>query len=99
MKTLEDFLKELKFKGPREFHPGVVVDPENKRIDIYLEDVSYHSEWIKGEGGDIGLYRAMDDNRVIGAALPLNVWKGKFPILILDKLPEEKLLEDSSSTS
>lgn len=82
--TLKEFLEEHKIDGPREFHPSVHVDVENKRVEIYLEDVSFYSEWIKGEGADIGIYKAMDNNRVVGAALPLNIWKGKFPVCIND---------------
>lgn len=77
---------EKMFGGLREFHPCVMVDPENKCVEIVLEDVSYYAEWIKGEGADIAIYHAISpDNRVVGAFLPLRVWKGKFPITFLNK--------------
>lgn len=80
--TFLEFLNSL--GGPKEFHPGVIVDPiYGKAVEIYLEDVSYYAEWIKGEGGDIAIYRANDDDRVVGAYLPLRVWKGQFPVSIL----------------
>lgn len=40
-------------------------------VSLLTEDVPYYAEWIKGQGADICLYRAMDDHRVIGANLPL----------------------------
>lgn len=77
---------EKMFGGIRDFNPFVIVDPENKYVEIVLEDVSYHAEWIKGEGADIAIYHALSpDNRVVGAFLPLRVWKGKFPVEILKK--------------
>jgi hypothetical protein len=65
------------FGKPRKFKPHVVMDIDNQCIHINLEDCESYSEWIKGEGGDITLQRAMNDNRVIGALLPLRKWKGK----------------------
>lgn len=47
-------------------------------VSIMTEDVAFYAEWIKGEGGDISLYRALDDNRLIGALLPLRNWSGVF---------------------
>lgn len=76
------FLKEHKLEGNSEFHPGAMVDVDNRRVEILLEDVAYYAEWIKGEGADISIYRAMDDNRVIGGVFELREWKGQFPISI-----------------
>lgn len=47
-------------------------------VSIMTEDVPYYAEWITGEGGDISLYRAEDDKRLIGALLPLRNWNGVF---------------------
>lgn len=67
----------------RDFHPNVLVDTENKFVQIFLEDCSFYAEWIKGEGADIAIYRANDDNRVVGAMLPLRIWKGQLPVDII----------------
>lgn len=71
---------EREFGPLRMFNPHIEVDPINKRVHIFLEDCSYHAEWIKGESGDVALYRANDDNRVVGAFLPLRKWGGNFPV-------------------
>lgn len=65
------------------FQQHVFVHPECGTIDIVLEDVSCHHEWIHGEGADISIWRAMTDNRVVGATLPLRNWKGSLPVDIL----------------
>lgn len=76
-------LIEKEFGKLKEFHPSILIDTKNKFVEIHLEDCAYYAEWIKGEGGDISIYRANDDNRVVGAFLPLRIWKGKFPIEII----------------
>jgi hypothetical protein len=83
MKTLGDLLKQLKLGSPKLFQPSITVCPKEKRICVILEDVSYYSEWIKDEDGDIGIYRAMDDKRVVGAFLPLRIWTGDLPVSII----------------
>jgi hypothetical protein len=54
-------------------YPSIYRDPENQRVTIILEDVPMHAVWVGNEDGDITLYRAMDDNRVVGAFLPLRI--------------------------
>lgn len=74
----------IKEFGPlKGFQPHAVANTHGNCLQIFLEDCSYYAEWIKGEGGDIALYRAMDNNRVVGANLPLTKWNGKFPIDIV----------------
>lgn len=68
---------------PRPFQQHVLVHPEHGTIEIILEDVSCHHEWIHGEGANISIHRAMGDNRVVGATLPLRNWKGYLPVDIL----------------
>lgn len=71
---------EKEFGKPKAFQQHAIIDPENKTIAIFLEDCSYHAEWIRGEGADIALYRANDDDRVVGAMLPLRQWTGRFAV-------------------
>ncbi len=52
--------------------PLTYVSDDVDRVTIILEDVPHYGEWIKGEDGDVALYRAMDDNRIVGAFLPFN---------------------------
>jgi hypothetical protein len=79
-----DLVKFIEAHKPTgDFQPNVLVDPENKRASVFLEDVPYYGEWIKGEDGDIVLYRAQEDDRVIGAFLPLRKWDGVFPVSII----------------
>ena len=76
-------LLEKQFGKLKEFQPHVTIDVENKRLTIFLEDCSFYAEWIDGEDGDIAIYRAVDDGRVVGAFLPLRKWNGKLPIFVL----------------
>ena len=79
-----DILEYIQRHTPtKKFQPGVIVDVANRAVDIFLEDVSFYAEWLKGEGADMAVYRAQDDDRVVGARLPLRVWNGKFPVEIL----------------
>lgn len=48
------------------------VSEEGHSITIHLEpNVQEYGDWINGEGADICLLRARDDDRVVGACLPL----------------------------
>ena len=76
---LEKFMRK---HPPGPFVQSVWVRPEFGIVEIALEDVSYHVEWIKGEGADIGIWRAQDDDRVVGATLPLRNWKRSFGVAI-----------------
>lgn len=75
-KDFDEFFKLFKGRKKRKFRPSILIDQRVKCLDIILEDCAYYFEWIKGEGGDIGLYRAVyacEDKkaeRVIGARLP-----------------------------
>ena len=86
--SIEDFLKdaELKFGPQQPFQPNVWIRADIGVIDITLEDVACYHEWIKGEGADISIWRAMNDNRVVGATLPLRNWKGTLPVDISESL-------------
>lgn len=76
---LADFLRGRK---PKKFQQHVWVRPDVGLVEIYLEDVSYHAEWIKGEGADIAILRANDKtNRVVGVVLPLRKYDGKFRLM------------------
>lgn len=55
----------------------VLTSNEGQCVTILTEAVATHAEWIKGEGADICLYRALDDNRLVGALLPLRNWNGQ----------------------
>jgi len=81
-KTLMEVLLSVK---PVQFNPGVVIDVKNKRVTIILENVPYYGEWLHSEDGDIAIYRAMDNHRVVGAFLPLRVWNGNFPVSIINE--------------
>jgi hypothetical protein len=48
------------------------VDEESSLVELILDTKrSTYGEWIKGEGGDICLYRDMETNKVVGCRLPL----------------------------
>jgi hypothetical protein len=64
--SIETFMKR-EFGPLQPFTPHAFIDRENRCIEIVLEDVSSYNEWIKGEGADISLIRAMDGDRVVGA--------------------------------
>ena len=50
----------------------LVVDREAKCVELFLDpNTGDYSEWIKGEGADIGLIRSFDSDRVVGVRLPL----------------------------
>jgi hypothetical protein len=53
--------------------PSLFVNEAGRCVDVFLEDVPFYGEWIKGEGADICLHRAQDDDRIVGATLPLRV--------------------------
>jgi hypothetical protein len=73
--SLEQLMKQLA-KRKRKFHPSVWVQPKHGLIEICLEDVACYHEWIRGEGADISIWRAMKDKRVVGVTLPLRKWEG-----------------------
>lgn len=79
MKTMgiQDLLEE-RFEKP--FQPNILIQPNVGTIEIVLEDVSCYHEWINKEGADISIWRAMDDDRVVGATLPIRKWNGSMDI-------------------
>lgn len=50
--------------------PYLWVNEVGGTVEIALENVHCHHEWIRGEGADIAIWRAMDDERIVGATLP-----------------------------
>lgn len=51
---------------------SVFICRDSNSIEVYLDNTkSSYSEWIKGEGADIGLLRDQETNRVVGVRLPL----------------------------
>lgn len=71
MKLPPDIAKQLSsrrrvlFKGP-----VMDVNEDGQIVQLFTEDVPHYGDWIPGEGADICLYRAMDDNRIVGCCLP-----------------------------
>lgn len=48
------------------------INEPSSSVELFLDTkVNYYGEWIKGEGGDICLYRDMETNKVVGCHLPL----------------------------
>ena len=68
----------------KEFQPHIILNSDDKTLTIHMEDCSYYADWIKGEGADIAIYRANDDNRIVGAILPLKDGIEKMEILNLN---------------
>ena len=51
---------------------SIYVHRDGKAIDVSLDThEAFYSDWIKGEGGDISLYRSQETNKVVGAFVPL----------------------------
>jgi len=50
----------------------VCVSEAGDAVELYLDtSIATYSEWIKGEGADIGLMRSRETDRVVGVRLPL----------------------------
>lgn len=48
------------------------VSEEGKAVELLLDtNLSTYSEWLPGEGADIGLIRELGTDRVVGVRLPL----------------------------
>ena len=55
---------------------SIYVSRDGNALDICLDtSVNYYGDWIKGEGGDISLYRDQENDKVAGAHLPLHAQK------------------------
>lgn len=67
---VEKALTEI-FGKPRKFKPYVSVNKRGNTLEVYLEEVNCYHDWIEGEGADISIIRANDDDRAIGVILPL----------------------------
>lgn len=70
--TQDEFVKFLQEHAPKpgdKFQPLVYWHPDGKSLDILLKHEPYSGEWIKGERGDVCLYRSDLDGNVIGAHL------------------------------
>lgn len=51
---------------------ALTVSEEGKSVELLLETgTGHYLDWIPGEGGDIGLLRDRETNRVVGVHLPL----------------------------
>lgn len=67
--TLMEMAKQIEPRGPAML---LKVSKEGKSVELILDSkVPFYSDWIKGEGGDICLYREQETNRVVGCHLPL----------------------------
>lgn len=75
MNDLDDLAKFLKEARKKSGPPCMAIyidDKDGQSIDIVLDTSRpVYSEWIKGEGGDICLYRDRETERVMGCHLPL----------------------------
>lgn len=50
---------------------SIYIHSDGKSMDVTLNThANYYGEWIKGEGGDICLYRDQETKKVVGAHLP-----------------------------
>lgn len=51
---------------------SLLIDEQSDSVELVLDTKrDYYGEWIKGEGGDICLYREMETKKVVGCYLPL----------------------------
>lgn len=69
VKTIEEAIEESRnYQTCMSLH----VCRESKSVTLNLDTAcDYYTEWIKGEGSDIGLFRDRETNKVIGVRLPL----------------------------
>lgn len=50
----------------------LVDEIDGNGVELILDtSVPFYGEWIKGEGGDICLYRSRETDKVVGCYLPL----------------------------
>lgn len=63
-----DALLKYALEQPRStpWHPGWYYNAAGDQIELYLEEVAYHSEWNKH---GFSIHRAMDDNRIVGVTI------------------------------
>lgn len=89
LKPVNELEKFLQQHPPLPFRPHVLVMAQEGIIEVVLENASCVHEWIKGEGADISIWRAQDDNRVVGATLP---YRNDRPLELIDD-PKVKALQ------
>lgn len=71
--ALASLLKDLAAEAGK-YDPcmAVCVSEAGDAVELYLDtSIATYSEWIKGEGADIGLMRSRETDRVVGVRLPL----------------------------
>jgi hypothetical protein len=80
----DDFIKSIEEEVAKfDSCAAIWIDKDSNRLEIILDtSVSSYSDWIKGEGSDIGLLRNTETNKVIGVTLPL--YKTNFSICHTD---------------
>lgn len=68
----EEFMKILEECAKKPPMISLHIDEDSSSVELILDTKSNcYSEWIKGEGADICLYREFDTERVVGCRLPL----------------------------
>ena len=64
---------------------SLLINEPGGSIELLIDTkADYYSEWIKGEGADICLYRERDTEKVVGVHLPLRHAK-----LMIGRIPKE----------
>jgi hypothetical protein len=65
--SLDELLAKLakKYKNVK-FKPGFFYNKPGDIVEVYLENVSYYAQWINH---DVTVYKAMDDDRIIGLSV------------------------------
>ncbi len=73
LKDLAGKLKEMVAASEKyETCMSLHVSEDGKAVELYLDtSINTYTEWIKGEGADIGLMRCQETHRVVGCRLPL----------------------------
>jgi len=65
-------LKRLEELPPKPPATLLLMDEPGHSVELMLDtERSYYGEWIRGEGGDICLYRDRETDKVIGCCLPM----------------------------
>ena len=71
--TLDEYFEAM-LSGSEEYRPSMALSvcDDGKAVELWLDtSLSTYSDWIKGEGADIGLMRCQETHRVVGVRLPL----------------------------
>lgn len=80
---------------------SVCFSKEGYSLEVTLDNTkSYYGDWIKGEGGDISLYRDQETDKVVGAHLPCYaktlVIGGNFPTITIDLTSGKVSIEENA---